>query len=255
MKRYRILKFAIDATRNLPGGSTKDFVRTQFGELNLFEKVRRYQEIERTPIGIVEEYWKILNEIINSYTIGDFYLSLVGSCTLGERIFNRLIIKLRDYYKNTKEYKEVYSKKTINDWDEAIRILRSWKIINKELEKDYKLLEKLRQESAHYQAKNQDFEKMAKEAIKYITNITNSLFGIINRRDILLVFNAPGEVYIKKEVENIPLVQEFYISSAILVGYKHRVEENVIIDNYKYLRKEISDEEFIKLRKDFLSNH
>ena len=251
MKRYRILKFAIDSTRNLPEDDIKDFIKLRFGEVNLSEKIKRYKEIERTPIGIVEEYWQILQEIINSYTMGDFYLSLVGSCTLGERIFNRLIIKLRDYYKDTKEYKEVYSKRTINDWSKAIRILKRWKIIDEKLEKDYKSLEKLRQESVHYQAKDQDFEEMSKKAIKYIANITNNLFGIINRKDILLVFDVPGEIYIRKKAENTPLVKEFYIPSAVLVGYKHQIKENRIIDNYFYPEEKISDEKFVKLRKNF----
>lgn len=264
MKRYRILKFGIDATRNILNLSDNSETRTQqkkemrchlsfrYGENDFDNKFIRYMNTPKPVLGVVEEYWYLLNQIVDTYTAGYFYPALTGACCLGERIFNVLLLRLRDYYTSKPEYKTVYNKDSFDDWKKIPSILYNWKVIDEDTRKLFERLGEIRHDSIHYQRKEQDLCKITSNAIFYVNNIANKIFGILNRKDILLLFNVPGEIYIKKESEQIPLVREFYIPSALFVGYKHTVPElGKIFDNELYENREISDDEFIKLRTEF----
>jgi hypothetical protein len=68
------------------------------------------------------------------------------------------------------------------------------------------------------------------------------------------MFWAPGEKYLKKEIEHLPLIQEFLIPNCWHVGFKHRVESDAasgalrMVDENKYEDREITDDEFRALR-------
>jgi len=265
MKRYRILKFGIDTTRNIlnfPNNTPmiekhkqemKESLISQFGEIDFDNKFKRYMEVKKPALAIVEEYWYLLNEIADAYVSGYFYPALTGACCLGERIFNVMILKLREYHKSSKFYKNIYRKDSFIDWDEAINISKEWVAIDNETEENFRSLEKIRHASIHYRNREQDLQRISIDAINNINFIVDHIFGILNRKDILLLFNVPGEIYIKKEAEKIPLVREFYIPSAFLVGYKHTISDSNKLIDEKYDDKEISDEEFVNLRKSFLN--
>ena len=269
MKRYRVLRFHLDATRsvfrNFPNAEVamdvakKDMeasLKSGYGEFNFDEKFKRYMELEKPVLSVVEEHSYLLEDICNSYISGYFYSALTGSCCLGERIFNNIIFKTMDDFKSSPHYKEVYGKGSIIDWDLAIKILFDWKIIDDELKKKYLRLKTLRHESVHYQKKNQDAKQMSLEAINLINFIISRLFGIDQqRKDILLYFDVPGEIFIKKESESNPLVKAFYVPCSVLVGPYHEIKgwdmksgKISISDDHTYRDEEITDQEFVLLR-------
>jgi hypothetical protein len=267
MKRYRLREFALDATQNIfnmPNNTpmiekqkqeTKKYLVSRFGEMDFDNKFKRYMEIKKPILGIVEEYWYLLNEIVDAYVSGYFYPALTGACCLGERIFNVMILKLRPYYKSNKFYKDIYNKNSFNDWKRAIDILKDWQVIDNKVENVYRSLGEIRHESVHYHNKEQDLRKITIDAINNINFIADRIFGILNRKDILLLFDVPGEIYIRKEAEKIPAVREFYIPSAFLVGYKHITTDSQKIIDEKYVDREISDEQFVNLRKSFTNKY
>lgn len=267
MKRYRILKFHIDTTRNVFSGlpawagmaiAKKDMeasLKAGYGEFNFDKKFERYMALKKPVLSIVEEHSQLLEDISNAYVSGYFYSALTGACCLGERIFNNIIFKVMDDFKSSDWYKKVYDKGSIIDWDLAIKILVDWKILDDELKKKYLVLMRLRHESVHFQKKQQDAEKMSLEAINLINYIISRLFGIDeNRKDILLYFDVPGEVFIRKDAEGIPLVKAFYIPCSVLVGPKYTMDYDassgkfIASDNNVYENKEIKDQEFVVLR-------
>ena len=94
---------------------------------------------------------------------------------------------------------------------------------------------------------------MAKAAIFLINEIVSDLFELKKDKNFLLWFDVPGELYLKKEAEQNPFIQAFYIPCAPLVGYKHTIENTPdmrlkVLDGHVYTDKEISDEEFVMLR-------
>jgi len=273
MKRYRILKFYLDATRGIfrnysnPGVAMavakkemEGSLKADYGEFNFDEKFRRYMELEKPVLSIVEEHSQLLEDICNSYVSGYFYSALTGACCLGERIFNSVIFKVMDDFKSSPWYKKIYNKRSIIDWELAIQILTDWQIVDEELCRKYLKLMRLRHESIHYQKKEQDAEKMSLEATNLVNFIILRLFGINERRkDILLYFDVPGEIFIRKDAEKISLVKVFYIPCGVLVGPRYEVDNNsasgkfTISDNHTYENKKITDLEFVKLRNEYIS--
>ena len=233
---------------------------SRYGDQNFDAKLTRYMELEKPAISIIVEHTDLLEDICNSYVQGNFYSALTGACCLGERIFNDIIFKVMRDFKSSKHYKYVYSKGSIINWEKAIKILSDWEIIDEETKNAYDELYNLRKESVHYQSKEQDFVKISLKAINIINFIINKLFGIgPHRNDILIYFEVPGELFIKKEAEQAPIVKAFYIPCSILVGPRFRLEaveqpgHFKIVDHEKYEEREISDDEFVKLRNVFKS--
>jgi hypothetical protein len=270
MKRYRILNFSIDATRNfpIPDKSTikkemEESLKSRYGIFDFDEKFERYMALEKPVLSVVEEHTYFLEDICDSYVCGYLYSSLTGACCLGERIFNNVIFKVMDDFKTSSWYKLVFGKArrggSIIDWEDGIQILRDWNIINDEVQKKYLQLRELRNESVHYQIKDQDLDQMAIEAINIVNFIIRYLFEMSqNRKDILLWFDVPGEVFLKKSAESDPMVRAFYIPCSCLVGPYHKTDSDRngnlnVSDQYPYKLQEISDEEFIRLRNNHFS--
>lgn len=267
MKRYRIVNYFIDATRNilnypdegvdLRNNKIKvlEWLQNKYGSNSFEQKLNRYNSLNRPELSLIGEYAHLLNDAIDSFVFGSLYSSLTASCCLGERILNDILLKTREYYKSSRHYKSIYRVESINDWIKAIDILKDWGIFDDVLKKLFKQMNKLRQESVHYQNKEQDLESMSLDALGLINDICRMLFGVTKeKKNILLWFDVPGEIYIKKDAEKIPFVKEFYLPSSVYVGFKHRIKSSeggvsYVEDSFLYENKEISDEEFIEMRK------
>jgi len=230
-------------------------LRIKYGDNNFDEKLERYLELETGNIRLVTEYYQILHEAEDAYVCGYYYPVLTASCCLGEEIFNSLILRLREYYKRSETYKKVYRKDRIQDWDLAIGVLQDWNIIDDHLAGIYDKLHKVRIDAVHLKVVR-DFRAEALFALQQIMEITDALFGL--RKDIF--FWVPGEPYIRKDKEEEPIVKEFFIPNCRLLGYKHSVlslrpsSRGVGIkfdDPYEYEDREISDEEFRRLREEW----
>jgi len=266
MKRYRLTKFFLDTSRNIfnqPAGEhidkAKEGLRSwlvaKYGTANFDEKFVRYMALQKPVFSVVSEHIQLLEDICGAYVQGNMYSALTGACCLGERIFNDIIFRIKDDFKTSEHYKKIYNKGSIIDWPLAIQILFDWKVIDSETKEKYKELYNLRTESVHYQQKQQDLEKLSLNAINVVNFIVERIFGVgPHRKDILLYFDVPGEVYIRKSAERNPIVKEYYIPSSSLVGPNFRMENAGKIGSFriidqKYEDKEITDQEFINLRK------
>ena len=229
-----------------------------YGEQNFDEKFARYMGLEKPAISVIAEHTYLIEDICSSYVQGNLYSALTGACCLGERIFNQIIFKIIDDFKSSNHYKDVYGKDSIINWEKAIQILSDWGVLYGETKEKYLDLYKLRTDSVHYQRREQNLAEMSLTAINMVNFIINRLFGVgPHRKDVLIYFEVPGELFIKKEAEQYPLVKAFYIPCSILVGPKYKVETGdqpgkfKIVDQEKYKDKEISDAEFVQLTNEF----
>jgi hypothetical protein len=264
MKRYRFLSNTyLDFTRNIFKANLppqvlqqerkqlEDEIAYKYGLFNAESKVSRYLEYEPPNMCIITEYLSLLHAISDSYILGSFYPTLTGACSLGERIFNIIILKLRDYNKNHPLYKGVYSKSSFQDWDKAITVLAEWKIIDKELEMDYRKLADLRNESIHF-GNIKDIQASSLTALRTVMTITDKLFGM--KSD--LYFWCPGELYVKQLRESEPFVKEFILPNCVLLGYKNSLVDTKNGSSFPmryqdyddYENRQITDEEFRRLR-------
>ena len=267
MKRYRFSNFYIDGTRGILRNNKlppsilekerdqlKSHIILKYGQNDADGKLERYLEYDPPNICVISEYLGLLHDIADTYVFGKYYPALTGAASLGERIYNILILKLREYHKGHALYKTIYNKESIQDWHEAIDILAQWNIIDSETEASYRRLAILRKNSVHF-GDIPNIRKSAIDALNIIMEITNKLFGL--KSDFF--FWCPGELYVKKEKETLPFVQEFILPTCALLGYKHTTEGTLdssgmvmhYLDSNEYQTKEISDEEFLQLRTDW----
>lgn len=269
MKRYRICNFSLDTTRNIfkhPAEGQmqkiKDDMRSslisKYGDQNFDEKFARYMALEKPAISVIAEHTYLLEDVCSSYVQDNLYSALTGACCLGERIFNDILFKVMNYFRLSNHYQYMYNRGSVIYWDKAIKILSDWRLIDTETKEKYNELYKLRTDSVHFQKKDQDLASMSLSAINAVNFIIYKLFTIgPHRKDILIYFEVPGELFIKKEAEKDPIVKAFFIPCSILVGprYKTASGEGLgqfkIIDTEKYDEKEISDAQFVKLRNEF----
>lgn len=177
---------------------------------------------------------------------------MTGACALGERILNHLVITLRDYYKETPEYKRVYRQSSFDNWPLVVSTLEAWEILLPDVVEKFRALNEKRNKAIHFsiQTERNDRE-LALEAIKVLQEIVTSQFSSFGTQPWF--FWAPGECYIKKEWEKKPFVKLVYLPNCAYVGYKHRVESVspkwVINDQFKYEEETLTDEEYAELRK------
>jgi len=234
----------------------REYLEKKYGPLDFDTKFDRWVSIPKPVLSVVDEHTHLLQDVENSYVSGNLYSALTGACCLGERIFNQIISRVKDSYRSSPKYKLIYRKKTLNDWDLAIDVLVEWQIIDSKTEKKYRRLAKLRNESVHFQDKDQDLDEMAKEAINLINEIVSDLFELRKDKEFVIWFEVPGELYLRKGAEKIPFINAFYVPCAPLVGYKHTIESVTgpkmkVADKEGYSNEEISDEEFVKLRNEY----
>ncbi len=265
MKRHRLLKFYIDSTRNIFKGSNpatlsasykaeqKEHISQKYGALDFEKKFDRWFSIPKPVLSVVDEHTHLLQDIEDAYIGGSLYSALTGACCLGERIFNQIILRTREGHRSTTEYKQVYRRGSLNDWNLGINTLVAWKIIEPNTEKKYRRLGELRNESVHFQNKPQDLEVLTKEAIILINEIVSDLFELRKEKKFIIWFEVPGEMYLRKEAESNPFIQAFYIPCAPLVGFKHTIEavsglRMKVVDTGVYPNTEVSDDEFVRLR-------
>lgn len=165
-----------------------------------------------------------------------------------------MILLLRDYHKESKEskeYKKIYRKDSFDNWKLAIDTLEAWEELLPEAISKFRELHEKRNFAIHFNPETDyNDKKLALDAILLIQNIVSIQFSSFGKQP--WVFIVPGEIYIKKEWETKPFVKHIFLPNSLLVGSKHTIEELmpkiIVNDQHKYEDKEITDEEFSKLR-------
>jgi len=170
MKRYRLFQFDFDTRARLltmeikeewdekvkkqhlqNKKQTEEGLIAEYGALNAQLKKQNFIDLGPKPVSILAFHNRFFEQIRSSFIISAYYPALTGACALGERILNHLIIRLRDDYKSSSEYKKVYKKKSFDNWMIAIKTLKNWNILLPEVVKKFKELEKMRQKAIHFQ--------------------------------------------------------------------------------------------------------
>lgn len=272
MKRYRILKVNFDTQANILKQEIKDDLKEaqkihwedikrqireglveQFGARGADNKISNFVELGWLPISVVAFHNKFLRQVRDAYVIGAYYPSLTGACALGERILNQLIINLRGDFKNTKEYKSVYRKDSFDNWDLAINTLESWSVILPDVAVDFRKLKEIRNGAIHFDPETDRNDKeISLAAVKKLTEIVEGQFSGFGTQPWFIP-DIVGSAYIKKEFEEQPFVKRIILPNCNLVGPFHKLQSGpqgwIVLDDYDYEDKEISDEEFASLLK------
>lgn len=111
----------------------KDIVREQilhqYGVFGHGQKLKNFIDLGSKPFSVLAFHNTFLANCREAFTIGAYYPALTGTCALGERILNHLILLLREDYKDTPEYKQVYRKHSFDNWKLATNTLLAWNVL------------------------------------------------------------------------------------------------------------------------------
>lgn len=256
-RRYRLMNYFIDCTRNVflhpalkkDGDDYKEHLKSVLGESDFDQKFERWLKIDYPPLGLIEEYPDKVQQIINAYSAGFYYPAVTAACCLAERILNRLIIKTRHHFKSNAHYKKVYNKDSFDDWNSMLKVISDWQLISLKAVDLMHEIKPIRHKTIHY-TESYNFEAIALTVINKLIAAITEIFGVMNRRDIYLIFDVPGEVWVRSEAEKLPFVKEFILPHCY---YAHAVHE-IDFDSKKITERlgkvgKLTDEEFVELRK------
>jgi len=256
-RRYRLMGFYIDTIRGFystpalkeQADSNTEHLKAMLGHENFEQKFERWLKIEYPPLGLIDEYPEKITQIINTYSSGYFYPAVTSTCCLAERILNRLILRTRDHFRSDPHYKKVYRKESFDDWGKMITVINDWRLVPKRAISIMKELMLIRHQSIHYN-ETFNFEAIASDAINKLIAAITDIFGVINRKDIYLVFDVPGEIWVRHEAQKHPFVKEFVLPHCY---YAHAVQD-IDFEKKKITERlgeigPLTDEEFVQLRK------
>lgn len=145
MKRYRVLNEDLDTRANVLAVEVEDDwdkpIKAQWLQNKeeikrglLFEygfedattKLENFMDLGLKPFSVVAYHNRFADQARRAFVVGAYYPALTGACALGERILNHLVLNLRGEFKGTPEYKKVYRKDSLDNWDLAIDTLEAW---------------------------------------------------------------------------------------------------------------------------------
>jgi hypothetical protein len=96
------------------------------GKLVSEEMAERYLEVTPPVFSlIIPDYQSIVEEIEQSYVIGNDFSAISASCVVIERLLNQARIALHKHHKD-KAVKKLWNKEAVNEWYPNIDALKEW---------------------------------------------------------------------------------------------------------------------------------
>lgn len=272
MKRYRIFGFDFDTrVRSLDPvreeweervkvlhrqnqEETLRELRKESGAHRFDEKLQNFRDLGPKPFSVVAFHNRFFAQARSAFVHCEYYPALTAVCALGERVLNHLVIGLRHSFKHSRIYKRVYRNDSFDNWELPIDALSQWNVLTPKAEAGFRTLWQRRKDALHFNPETDANDRgLALEALLVFGRIVEAQFAAIGNLPWLFV--SPGEVYVRKAWEQDPFVRLVYLPNALHVGYKHVVTSVfpwIIEDAGPYMDQEVSDDEFSKLRIEFL---
>ena len=270
MKRYRVLSYDFDTRANILskeiGENWQPHIKemwqrnkyqitqglmAEYGSINSEGKIKNFCDMGAMPISLIAFHNNFFRQARSAFVIGAYYPALTALCSLGERVLNHLMLLFRNDFKNTEEYKAVHRKDSFDNWDLAINTLEKWGVLLPAASTSFRLLRDLRNKALHFNPDTDTNDReLALEANNLFIKIINeqfSGFGVLP----WYIEGTLGATFVKKNYESYPFVEKIVLPNCGNVGFMHLLEAGssgwVVVDNYEYDNREVTDEEFCNL--------
>jgi hypothetical protein len=156
-------------------------------------------------------------------------------------------LDLRDFYKDTPEYRKVHRKDSFDNWQVPIEALEVWGVLLPTAVQEFQALKRLRHRSVHFNVGTYGtLREDALAAIHHMREIIEQQFTSFGERP-WFIGGTRGFVFIKREWEENPFVKTFYLNSCPFVGPYFAISfENGLtyLDHADYGDGSWTDEEF-----------
>jgi len=220
---WRYTEFVLDLRANLAHVGpeqeehTKAQLAAELGELQIEEKFARWKEATTPGMWLVEEYVWHYWEVRRAYAAGHMFCAAAGAVSLVERVLNQLVFGLLSHYPESDHYKGFYRKateggKSEQNWHKLICALSDWAVLSEEQAEIARRLSKLRNDVVHY-VPGYDFTKAARQSVTDAACFVDSIFNVLDRKDIFRLFEIPGEIWVREDMMSAPFVKVFVAPS------------------------------------------
>jgi hypothetical protein len=223
-----------------------EWVIASFGASDIERKVQDLKDMGSKPFSMIAHHNVLFEDVRTAFVSGAYYSALVGACALGERILNHLILDLRESFRDTPQYREIYRKESVHSWSAAIGILKRWSVLLPGAAEELERLAVLRNESIHFNIRTTvALRSEALKAIGHMGAIIDRQFGWFGGQP-WFIEGVGGAAFIKKAYEAHPFVREYFIHRCPFVGVLHGfgARPNEFVDFADYGDGELTDEEF-----------
>jgi hypothetical protein len=222
----------------------------EYGAINFHRKIGDFISLGNLPFSVVSFHNNFLRQAQNAFVIGGYYPCLTASCALVERILNQLVLRLREHYRNTKEYKRVCRKDSFDDWSVAIDVLEAWGVFAPGVSSHFRELRDIRNKALHFNPEtDRNCRDSAIQAFRELCIVIEKQFGASDQP--WFIDGTKGVSFIRKDSEGLPFVKEIVIPNCAYVGYLHTLDMKdnkwIVRDDNEYKNIEITDDKFREL--------
>jgi hypothetical protein len=188
----------------------REELRREYGEWRLEDKITNYIAIGTKPFSILAYHNSFYGQVRRSFVMGAYYPALTGTCALGERILNHLILDLRKHYKGNPEYRRVYKKQSFDDWRRAIDTLEAWDVLLPSVLIEFRALQTIRRRSIHFNVGTYStLRHDSLAAMLHMRKIIEQQFGTHGLQSWFIP-GTPGQTFLKKEYESNPFISTYF---------------------------------------------
>lgn len=235
--------------------NTRMGLLAEHGTVDGEAKIENYRAMGPAPWSIVHQHNEVLAQVRSAFTHGDFYPALVGACALGERIFNHLLLELRqDYVNHPATTKRTRSNDVFTDWGSALQVLRGWEVIDDSTHAVYRALELQRHASVHFDPSVEAVSREpALQAVRAVQEIVGTIFTG-HAGPPMYIDGVSGASFFSLSAEEVPLVKRAFLPRSALVSPRHRMQPGYtptgevvwqVLDDLDYDRAPLDDEGFV----------
>jgi hypothetical protein len=226
---------------------TKARLAEEFGADALEAKIANFVAMGTKPFSVLGYHNAFFEQARRAFVIGAYHPALVGTCALGERILNHLLLDLRDFYRNTPDFKRIHRKDSFDNWQIPIDMLEAWAILLPNTVTAFRKLMDLRHRSIHFNVGTYTtLRDDALAAIHLMREIIEQQFTSFGLRPWFIT-GTKGHIFIKRTWEDNPFVKAYYLPTCPFVGPHFAISfENGLTfhDHPDYGDGEWTDEEF-----------
>jgi len=274
VKRYVILNLQFDTRATILGSPIKEewdavvkethhknrgavisSLAQQYGTANLDPKLANLLDLGPLPMSILAFHNRFLPQVRDAFVMGAYYPSLTGAFALAERILAHLVIRLREHYRTTPQYKYIYKKSSFSDWNEPIDVLEAWRVLLPDAVVKLRQLKDLRWRAIHFDpALDHDDRTPALEAIHLLSDVIALQFSVTDRDGRFtprpwFIPNTPGFRVIRKESENNPFIAEIFLPNCGYAGPYFRIGRDadgwpIVVEENEYDSRDVTDDDW-----------
>jgi hypothetical protein len=269
IRRYRLMPAFFDASHHAlieAGDDWPDAVKDQHNEnrATAIDRLRhahgedRLEQVVQNAMDLGSDPWSVLAwhnqlwlDVKHTFLTCCYYSAAVAAGALGERVVNHLLIDLADDYATAADRSVIFAKQSPT-FGRALTVLRRWAVLEPAAQRHFERLRDLRNGLVHFDAAlYSDLRSRSLEAVSSLRDALDAQFGVFVERR--LIPNTPGELYLKRAVEDEPFVRHYVLPLALHVGPRHTIEPHAesgywVVDiDLPVDTVEDSDEQFVAL--------